>query len=80
MDGKRYREVNFSSEEEDLLVELVLNRKDVIEKKNSDTEMLETQTKAWEELVIEFNGRCPSNVVHYWLFVILKFMIQCKWQ
>ena len=45
-----------------MLVELVIGKKEVLENKNSDTDSCKTKAKAWEELTIEFNIRCPSNV------------------
>ena len=62
-EAKRPRGVNFTSLEEDMLVELVIGKKEVLENKNSDTDSCKTKAKAWEELAIEFNIRCPSNVV-----------------
>ena len=59
---KRIRSVNFTDAEEELLVQLVLNRKNIIECKASDTFRTEDKCKAWEAVAAEFNAICINTV------------------
>ena len=62
MEGKRSRAVNFSSAEEDMIVKLVLKKMDILQNKNLGANSSQIKAKAWEEIAIEFNCRCPNHV------------------
>ena len=58
---KRTRVANFSAEEEETLVELVLKQKEVLECKRTDAVALKAKWKAWEALAMEFYRQCTDN-------------------
>lgn len=54
---KRKRNINFSVEEEELLVELVKKYKSVIENKKTDAVMWKEKEECWFKIVEEFNSQ-----------------------
>lgn len=52
---KRKRNINFSKAEEELLVELVVKRREIIENKKTDAVMWKEKEASWKELTTEFN-------------------------
>lgn len=52
---KRKRNINFTSSEEELLVELVDKYKHIIENKKTDMIMWKEKKACWEKLTKEFN-------------------------
>ena len=67
MSKKRVRAMNFSQNEEDILIQCVLRRSAIIENKQTDACTLKDKKRAWEEITDEFNSLC-SNVVSFMLF------------
>uniref|UniRef100_A0A0K8T4X2 Regulatory protein zeste n=1 Tax=Lygus hesperus TaxID=30085 RepID=A0A0K8T4X2_LYGHE len=53
---KRKRNVNFSKAEEELLVEQVMKRKEIIENKKTEAVMWNEKEAIWKELTSEFNS------------------------
>lgn len=54
---KRERNVNFSRREEELLVELVISNKNVLENKKTDAVMWKEKEDCWRELALKFNSQ-----------------------
>lgn len=56
MDNKRKRNINFNKREDELLIELIQGKKDIIENKKTDAIMWKEKEKCWDELTAEFNS------------------------
>lgn len=56
MNNKRKRNINFNKREEELLVELVQEKKDIIENKKTDAIMWKEKEKCWDVITAEFNS------------------------
>lgn len=54
---KRGRNVNFSRREEELLIELVISNKNVLENKKTDAVMWKEKEDCWKKLALEFNSQ-----------------------
>lgn len=72
---KENRNAIFTTDEKNLLVDLVLARKDVLENKKSDATTNVAKTKAWEELTDEFNVRCINIASIRFPAFLLKFIL-----
>lgn len=61
MTTNRKRAVNFSQTENRLLVDLVLEKKHIIENKQSDAVMWSNKKEAWHEIAMKFNAACGQR-------------------
>ena len=77
-DIKRLGAVNFTAAEENVLIELVFNKKEIVENKSLKADSIQNMSKAWEEIAIEFNRRCPSNVVSSLMPSLKRFFEICN--
>ena len=55
--GKRERSANFKLEDRELLIDIVLNHKSVIQNKKSDNVNKKKKEDAWKEIAAEYNSR-----------------------
>lgn len=63
MAGKKIvRSANFKPMEEELLVQLVKQKKDGLECKTSDLHSTQSKNAAWKAVTDEFNAACPRSV------------------
>lgn len=66
MSQQKQRSVNFSKCEEEKLVALVLEKKNVFENKRTDAVSTKQKDAAWEKLAEKFNASSESNRVSNW--------------
>ncbi|KAF5300055.1 hypothetical protein FQR65_LT19403 [Abscondita terminalis] len=62
MENKRVRAPNFSTEEKTLLLNLVFEKRHIVENKKTDAVSSREKQKCWEGIASEFNAQSPSCV------------------
>lgn len=65
MSQGKQRSVNFSKSEEEKLVSLVLEKKNIFENKKTDAVTSKQKDAAWEALALKFNAISDSNIVSF---------------
>jgi len=79
---KRSRNINFSRQEEELLVELVTTHKNIIENKKTGSLMWKEKEACWAKLSSEFNSRSllvPRTIGQLqWKYKNIKKVVQQK--
>lgn len=62
MSQQRSRTRNFSEDEEEILVKLANNYKQIIENKTTSAVNTKAKKDAWEQIAVQFNAMCPHGV------------------
>lgn len=63
MSQSKQRSVNFSKSEEEKLVAMVLEKKNIFENKKTDAVTSKQKVAAWEKLAQQFNASSETNIV-----------------
>lgn len=63
MSQSKQRSANFSKSEEEKLVALVLEKKNIFENKKTDAVTSKQKDAAWEKLAQQFNASSETNIV-----------------
>lgn len=63
MSQSKQRSANFSKSEEEKLVTLVLEKKNIFENKKTDAATSKQNDVAWEKLATQFNASSETNTV-----------------